>query len=100
MSNENYEIETWHRNIKPASKYAIIFTGKAPNHKHVAQVLSSGLTDDEVESNCNLIAAAPELLDALQNLVWRYEEYADSGDEECEFMEAARKALNKADGVY
>lgn len=85
--------KTWHRNIKPARKYAVVF---ADANTHVAQVLSNGLTDDEIEANCNLIAAAPELFDALQNLVWRYENYANESDEECEFMNTARAVLLKA----
>lgn len=53
----------WHRNIVPARKYPTIFAGR---NTHVAVVQSQGLTDEEVEANCNLIAAAPELLAALQ----------------------------------
>lgn len=49
----------WSRNIKPASKYPIIFAGR---NTHVAQVCTSGLTESEVEANCALIAAAPALL--------------------------------------
>jgi len=51
------------RNIKPARKYSAIFAGR---NKHVAQVVSRGLSDDEVEANCNLIAAAPDLLAVLK----------------------------------
>lgn len=53
----------WHRNIKPASKYPIIFEGR---NTHVAQVLTQGLSEEEIERNCNLIAAAPELLEMLK----------------------------------
>ena len=55
----------WHRNIKPASKYPVIFAGR---NMHVAVVDTHLETEDEIESNCNLIAAAPELLDALRTL--------------------------------
>lgn len=52
----------WHRNIKPARKYAVVFAGR---NTHVAVVCSGGLSDAEVEANCDLIASAPELLAAL-----------------------------------
>jgi hypothetical protein len=54
----------WSRNIKPAAKYCTIFAGR---NTHVAH-LANGLPDDEIEANCNLIAAAPELLEALSAL--------------------------------
>jgi len=47
----------WHRNIKPARKYPTIYAGR---NTHVTYLATSGLTDDEIEGNCNLIAAAPE----------------------------------------
>ena len=56
----------WHRNIPPAAKYPIIFAGR---NTHVAQVLSRGLPESEIEANCNLIAAAPALLEALRDLI-------------------------------
>lgn len=52
----------WHRNIPPARKYCVVFSGR---NTHVAAVKSDGLTDSEIEANCNLIAAAPDLLEAL-----------------------------------
>ena len=56
----------WHRNIAPATKYTTIFAGR---NTHVARLAVDGLSADEVEANCNLIAAAPDLLDALRRLV-------------------------------
>jgi hypothetical protein len=56
----------WHRNIKPARKYSTIFAGQ---NTHVAHLATEGLRDEELEANCKLIAAAPELLDALINLL-------------------------------
>ena len=56
----------WYRNIKPATKYTVIFAGPKGNHTHVARVLPEGLSPDEVESNLALIAKAPELLDFLR----------------------------------
>lgn len=53
----------WFRNIPPASRYPTIFAGRS---KHVARVVVTGLPADEIEGNANLIAAAPELLQALE----------------------------------
>ncbi len=53
----------WHRNIKPARKYVTIFAGR---NTHICHLAVEGLTDDEIESNCNLITAAPNLLAALK----------------------------------
>lgn len=59
----NYTKGGWSRNIKPASKYPIIFAGR---NTHIAQVITKGLPEEEAEANCNLLAAAPELLTALK----------------------------------
>ena len=56
------------------------------------------------QANANLIAAAPELLEALETMVSRYVELVESGD--CGFWDAededqiinARKAIRKAYG--
>ncbi len=56
----------WYRNIKPASKYNTVWAGR---NTHVARVVVDGLPDEQVEANINLIAAAPELLAALQAVV-------------------------------
>lgn len=53
----------WHRNIKPASKYTVIFAGR---NKHIAAVKTIGLSEAEIEANMDLIVAAPRLLDALR----------------------------------
>lgn len=53
----------WSRNIKPARKYPTVFAGR---NTHIAVMQSQGLTDEEVEANCNLVAAAPELLGLVQ----------------------------------
>ncbi len=52
----------WGRNIKPASKYITIYAGR---NTHVAHLATGGLTEREIENNCNLIASAPQLLAAL-----------------------------------
>ena len=55
----------WHRNIPPATKYTTIFSGR---NTHIARLAVDGLSADEIEANCNLIANAPDLLAALQRL--------------------------------
>lgn len=61
----------WSRNIKPASKYNTIFAGR---NTHVAHLSTAGLSEEEIESNANLIVAAPDMLLALelalQNLIY------------------------------
>ena len=52
----------WHRNIKPVSRYPVIFAGR---NTHIASVESRNLPEDEAEANCRLITAAPDLLAAL-----------------------------------
>ena len=58
-----HTVGPWHRNIKPASKYTTIWSGR---NKHVAHVETRGLTEAEIEANISLIAAAPDLLAALK----------------------------------
>lgn len=55
----------WHRNIKPATKYTTVWSGR---NKHVARVVVDGLAPEEVEANICLIAAAPELLDIAETI--------------------------------
>ena len=55
----------WSRNIKPATKYNTIFAGR---NTHVCHLTVTGLTPDEIEANCDLIAAAPDLLEALKDI--------------------------------
>ena len=56
----------WSRNIKPARKYNTVFAGR---NTHIAHLSTAGLTDIEIEGNCDLIRAAPELLAALKALL-------------------------------
>lgn len=86
----------WHRNIKPAAKYPTIFAGR---NTHVAVVQSRGLTDEEVEANCDLIAAASELLAALEGLRYMIlDSRTFSHPEKAERMRTADAAIAKATG--
>jgi hypothetical protein len=90
--------QTWHRNIKPASKYPIIF---ADRNTHVAQAVTRGLSEAEIEANTDLIAAAPELLAALidcKDALAGHVAYDDTDSAECEAYHAARAAIAKAKG--
>ena len=69
----------WHRNIKPASKYPTIFAGR---NTHVAQVVTQGLEPEEIEANCNLITAAPDMLEALEHAQGFFEALGPCDDDE------------------
>jgi len=56
--------QSWHRNIKPAKKYPVIFAGR---NTHVATV-DCALSEEDAEQVCDLIVAAPAMLDALETL--------------------------------
>ena len=58
----------WHRNIKPATKYPILFAGR---NTHVLRIETSGLDPETVEANLCLAMAAPDLLEALEYLASR-----------------------------
>ena len=63
MTQAQHTPGPWHRNIKPVSRYPIVFAGR---NTHVARVETQGLSEDEAEANCALIAAAPDMLAALE----------------------------------
>jgi hypothetical protein len=79
----------WSRNIKPAKKYNTIYAGR---NTHVCYLAVTGLTDEEIEANCNLIMSAPELLAALKALVFC------GDDPSAEVWDAADAAIARAEG--
>lgn len=85
----------WHRNIKPASHYPTVFSGRS---KHVCTVAQS--QDDEMEGNVNLIVAAPELLEALkmaEDFMTGFE--GDDMQEDIDFkLHKIRASIAKAEG--
>ena len=98
----NHTKGPWHRNIPPATRYPTIFAGR---NTHVARVVTDGgLTPEEVEANCDLIAAAPELLKALEAML---EIYGGAYDNECRrkneqeqgIIAKANRAVEKANGL-
>jgi len=90
----------WSRNIKPAKKYNTIHAGR---NTHICYLAVTGLTEEEIEANCDLIVAAPEMLEALDS-VFRMllgpepktlEDYA----RKCSFIDrTVRNAINRAEG--
>jgi hypothetical protein len=82
----------WHRNIKPASRYPTVFAGR---NTHVCVVTTRGLPDDEIEANIQLIAAAPDLLAALRDMIEPHERgwKVTDWDIRCD---AARAAIARA----
>ena len=79
----------WHRNIAPATKYSTIYAGR---NTHICHLANGGLTELEVESNCNLIAAAPELLEALERAVFELDQDGRTNTDDF------KAAINKARG--
>ena len=88
----------WHRNIKPASKYPVVYAGR---NTHVASVIPDGHDEETVEANIRLISAAPDLLAALMEFI-RIDEQSDllaaDGGELVSALHDARAAIAKATG--
>lgn len=92
-----YTPAPWNRNIKPASKYNTIFSGR---NTHVAHLATNGLTEEEIEANCNLIVAAPELLDTLKKLKEGFAYAKESGNYKYvieDYAHMINEAINKAE---
>lgn len=85
----------WHRNIRPATKYPVIFAGR---NTHIAKVIDTGIGLSEVEANTDLITAAPELLAALRDLV-SAEGLPEGFADRAQLIAAARAAIRKATGL-
>ena len=90
----------WSRNIKPAKKYNTIFAGR---NTHVCHLTVTGLTDEEIEANRDLIRAAPEMLEALDSifriLLCPEPKTLKGYAQRCGFIDrTVRNALNKAEG--
>lgn len=90
----------WHRNIKPATHYNTIFSGR---NTHVTRLAVEGKSEEEVEANCALIVAAPDMLAALREAVRVLEYAADvleapAASHFRETISDARAAIAKAEG--
>lgn len=82
----------WNRNIRAGGKYPTAFAGR---NQHVA-VATQQKDPAETEANIDLIAAAPELLAALLNVVSAYEPNRHGVTPE--WITTARAAIAKAEG--
>jgi hypothetical protein len=85
----------WHRNIKPARKYPTIWAGR---NTHVAAIVpghpwgsgnNKGMSDEELEANINLIAAAPDMYEALKKARVAIATWSPAPDEPLEVIDAA-----------
>lgn len=98
----------WHRNIRPASKYPTVWSGR---NTHVAAICpgaprGSGngctMSEEEQEANINLIAAAPDLLVAARKADQFLDHYKASFAGVCAhtqaMMDALKAAIAKAEG--
>lgn len=59
----------------------------------VALVVSEKWSDDELDANARLIAAAPELLEALETIAGLYDHEASSGENSMKLYDARSIAL-------
>lgn len=89
MNKSKHTPGPWHRNIKPASKYNTIFAGR---NTHITHLATQGLSEEEIEGNCKLIIAAPDLLEACKMMVDDYDSNEDS-----ESITYAKLAISKAE---
>ena len=89
----------WSRNIKPARKYNTIFAGR---NTHVAHLTVTGLTDEEIEGNCDLIKAAPKMYDTLEFALRELSNMTTtqfSMGKDKPIRDRIREALGDADGM-
>lgn len=61
-----YTPTPWHRNIKPASKYNVVFAGR---NTHVARMVCDSLTEDQVEANTDFLITAVNNHEKLLKMV-------------------------------
>lgn len=93
MSEQKFTPGPWHRNIRANGKYPVIFAGR---NTHVA-VAKQMETPEETEANIDLIAAAPDLLAALEANHEHHMEYgADYEYEGSELYKQNLAAITKA----
>ena len=84
-------------------KFYLIGEGQPSWRTHVGEVHSDDIDSDEAAANASLIAAAPELLDLLKELVsvgtWFYSALEfDHGVSGCDIRERCLAAIEKAEG--
>ena len=85
-ASEGYPSDIWHVDM-PSRKYSVVVSRAEEDWDMAVK---------EVQANAHLIAAAPELLDALETLLLSTER--DDINFRVREMEAAREAIAKAEG--
>ena len=85
-ASEGYPSDIWHVDM-PSRGYSVVVSRAEEDWDMVVE---------EVQANAHLIAAAPELLDALETLLLSTER--DDMNFRVRAMEAAREAIAKAKG--
>jgi len=99
MTKATHTPGPWHRNIRANGKYPVIFVGR---NQHVAVATGhETISPDEIEANIDLIAAAPELLAALEALHSCHRGFSNSPDWTAlddDAREIAETAIAKARG--
>ena len=85
-ASEGYPSDIWHVDM-PSRGYSVVVSRAEENWD---------MAVEEVQANAHLIAAAPDLLDALETLLLSTER--DDMNFRVRAMAAAREAINKAKG--
>ena len=85
-ASEGYPSDIWHVDM-PSRGYSVVVSRAEEDWD---------MAGEEVQANAHLIAAAPELLDALETLLLSTER--DDMNFRVRAMEAAREAIAKAKG--
>ena len=75
----------------PTDQFVVLSDGSPQGSVARIDVSQSSVLFAQIEPNARLIAAAPELLDALK-------EVAHHADDECGFMVQVKAAIAKAEG--
>lgn len=84
----------WFRNIRAGGKYPTVYAGR---NQHVAAVCQQA-TPEETEANIDLVAAAPEMLAALERLLTLSRTQGVTDEEWEAAEEAGEAAIAKASG--
>jgi hypothetical protein len=77
---------------------AYVWTSKGPGHGIIADANTSLFRADEIEANARLVAASPELLDSLREVVDWATDFEASDQRTTAILNRAFAAIAKAEG--